>query len=91
MIKLFSLKQKAEEDAKSAADGKPKTAPGLIRMQKGAPRAPPPPPPPPVGHPPLLGRRTSPHAAPPPRTPRLTPRRAPPAAQTSRSSRWSRR
>ena len=36
MIKLFSLKQKAEEDAKSAADGKPKTAPGLIRMQKGA-------------------------------------------------------
>ena len=39
MIKLFSLKQKAEEDAKSAADGKPKTAPGLIRMQKGARRA----------------------------------------------------
>ena len=57
MIKLFSLKQKAEEDAKSAADGKPKTAPGLIRMQKGAPRAPPPPPSPPVGPPPLRGRR----------------------------------
>ena len=57
MIKLFSLKQKAEEDAKSAADGKPKTAPGLIRMQKGAPRAPPPPPSPPAAHPPLRGLR----------------------------------
>ena len=73
MIKLFSLKQKAEEDAKSAADGKPKTAPGLIRMQKGAPRAPPPPPSPPVGPPPLRGRRRLRRTPLSRRTPRLTP------------------
>ena len=70
MIKLFSLKQKAEEDAKSAADGKPKTAPGLIRMQKGAL---PPPPSPPAGHPPLLGRRRLRRTPRRRRTPRLTP------------------
>jgi hypothetical protein len=91
MIKLFSLKQKAEEDAKSAADGKPKTAPGLIRMQKGAPRAPPPPPSPPAGHPPLRSRRRRRRMPLRRRTRRASRRAAPPAAQTSRSSRWSRR
>ena len=90
MIKLFSLKQKAEEDAKSAADGKPKTAPGLIRMQKGAPRA--------RRRrrrrPPATLRSAAAGAAAARRS--AAARRASllfssPASQTSRSSRWSRR
>ena len=36
MIKLFSLKQEKEKEEATAAGGKPKVAPGLIRMQKGA-------------------------------------------------------
>ena len=36
MIKLFSLKQEKEKEDADAAANKPKVAPGLIRMQKGA-------------------------------------------------------
>jgi len=40
MIKLFSLKQEKEKEEAAAGSGTQKVAPGLIRMQKGAPTPP---------------------------------------------------